>query len=240
MKNAKRITLFCGHYGSGKTNIAVNYALRLKEEGNEVVIADLDIVNPYFRTKDSEQELKEHGIGLICSEYANSNLDIPALPAAMYRTVHDKNTYAVLDVGGDDRGAVALGRLAEGIRAENNYEMIFVANFFRPLTKTPLEAYNIMLEIENACGIPFTAVVNNSNLGNETQAEDVFKTDLLVQELSERAELPVIMTSAKKELCSFLAGCSGEIFPLELQKKYFDVPSRGLNKMKGGIAALER
>ena len=223
MKNRKRITLFCGHYGSGKTNLAVNYAKKLKNEGKSVVIADLDIVNPYFRTKDSEQELSDLGIELICSQYANSNLDIPALPAQMYRTVEDKSTYAVLDVGGDDSGAVALGRLSEQIREENNFEMIFVANFFRPLTRTAQEAYNILLEIEKASGIPFTAIANNSNLGNETTAEDILGTDEKARELSALCGLPVIMTSAVERLCGELDGCQGEVFPLTLQKKYFDV-----------------
>ena len=200
MKETKRITLFCGHYGSGKTNLAVNYAKKLKHEGKSVVIADLDIVNPYFRTKDSEQELKDLGIGLICSPYANSNLDIPALPASMYRTVEDKSTYAVIDVGGDDSGAVALGRLSEKIREENNFQMFFVANFFRPLTRTAKEAYNILLEIEKASGLPFTAIANNSNLGNETTAEDIMKSNEKARELSALCGLPVIMTSAVESL----------------------------------------
>ena len=223
MKNIKRVTLFCGHYGSGKTNLAVNFAKKLKNEGKSVVIADLDIVNPYFRTKDSEQELSDLGIGLICSPYANSNLDIPALPAQMYRTVEDKNTYAVIDVGGDDSGAVALGRLSEKIREENNFEMIFVANFFRPLTRTAQEAYNILLEIEKASGIPFTAIANNSNLGNETTAEDIMKTDEKAKELSGLCGLPVIMTSAVESLCGEINGVQGEVFPMTLQKKYFDI-----------------
>ena len=223
MKETKRITLFCGHYGSGKTNLAVNFAKKLKKEGKSVVIADLDIVNPYFRTKDSEGELKDLGIGLICSPYANSNLDIPALPASMYRTVEDKSTYAVIDVGGDDSGAVALGRLSEKIREENNFQMIFVANFFRPLTRTAKEAYNILLEIEKACSLPFTAIANNSNLGNETTAEDIMKSDEKVRELSALCGLPVIMTSAVERLCEELDGCQGEVFPMTLQKKYFDI-----------------
>ena len=105
----KRITLFAGHYGSGKTNIAVNYAKFLREQGNAVVIADLDIVNPYFRTKDSAQELEERGIALISSEYAGTNVDIPAMPQQMYMLTHDKQLHAVIDVGGDDRGPCGGG-----------------------------------------------------------------------------------------------------------------------------------
>ena len=114
----KRVTLFAGHYGSGKTNIAVNYALRLKKEGKPVVIADLDIVNPYFRTKDSEEELRAAGIRLISSEFAGSNVDLPSLPQEMYTVTDNREEYAVLDIGGDDRGAYALGRYAPSILKE--------------------------------------------------------------------------------------------------------------------------
>ena len=98
----KRLTLFAGHYGSGKTNIALNYARWLKRQGLPVTIADLDIVNPYFRTKDSEAALKEEGIGLICSEFANSNVDLPAMPKEVYGLVNDPTVYGVLDIGGDN------------------------------------------------------------------------------------------------------------------------------------------
>ena len=121
MREYKRITLLCGHYGSGKTNVAINMAYEIKAEFDNTVIADLDIVNPYFRTKDSIEELKNAGIRLIASEYAGTNVDIPALPAEMYALIHDKSLKAVIDVGGDDRGALALGRLSPSIKEENNY-----------------------------------------------------------------------------------------------------------------------
>ena len=215
----KRLTLFAGHYGSGKTNIAVNYAMHLKDMGLPTVIADLDIVNPYFRTKDSEAELKEKGIELLCSPYAGSNLDIPALPQEMYRAVQDKNTYAVMDIGGDDVGAVALGRFAPFIKEENDFEMIFVVNFFRPLTRTADEALEIMREIEAASHLKFTAVMNNSNLGEDTTAEDILSTAGELKRLSDKSSLPVIMTSAKKELAIALKEKTDNVFPLSLQNK---------------------
>lgn len=215
----KRVTLFAGHYGSGKTNIAVNYAIKLSDMSLPVVIADLDIVNPYFRTKDSEKELKEKGIELLCSEYAGSNLDIPALPQTMYRAVQDKNTYAVMDIGGDDVGAVALGRFAPYIKEENNYEMIFVANFFRPLTRNANEALEIMREIEAASHLNFTAIANNSNLGEDTTPQDVLSTKAEIEKLSSLSSLPVVMTAAKESLCSQLKGEVDNLFPLKLQSK---------------------
>lgn len=217
----KRIILFAGHYGSGKTNIAVNYAIKLKSEGFPVLIADLDIVNPYFRTKDSEKELTEKGIELICSEFANTNLDIPSLPKNMYRVVHDKKFRAVMDIGGDDAGAIALGRFAPFINEENNYEMIFVANFFRPLTRKAEEAYEVMKEIETASSLKFTSIVNNSNLGEVTGEEDIISTFSETERLSALSGLPVLFTSCEKKLYEKMKTTGEEIFPLELQSKLF-------------------
>ncbi len=217
----KRIILFAGHYGSGKTNIAVNYAIELKREGFPVLIADLDIVNPYFRTKDSEKELSEKGIELICSEFANTNLDIPSLPKNMYRVVNDKAFRAVMDIGGDDAGAVALGRFAPFIREEDDYEMIFVANFFRPLTRKAEEALEVMREIEAASSLKFTSIVNNSNLGAVTVEDDIISTFAETEKLSEISGLPVMFTSCEKRLYEQLRKTGKEIFPLELQSKLF-------------------
>lgn len=217
----KRITLFAGHYGSGKTNIAVNYAIHLKKRGFPVLIADLDIVNPYFRTKDSEKELKKQGIDLICSEFANTNLDIPSLPQSMYRTIHDKSTYAVMDIGGDDAGAVALGRFAPSITEENNYEMFFVANFFRPLTRTAEEALAVLKEIEFASKIRFTGIINNSNLGELTTAKDVLSTDEKAKKLCDLSGLPLVYTTVEKKLFDSLFSDVDNLFPLTLQSKIF-------------------
>ena len=217
----ERLTLFAGHYGSGKTNIAVNYAIHLKDKGYPVVIADLDIVNPYFRTKDSEAELKEKGIELLCSPYAGSNLDIPSLPQEMYRAVQDKNTYAVMDIGGDDAGAVALGRFAPFIKDENNYDMVFVVNFFRPLSRTAEEAFEIMKEIEAASKLKFTSLVNNSNLGDLTTVKDILSTETEAEKLVALSGLPLKMTSVKESLYNELNDKTNNLFCLALQNKIF-------------------
>lgn len=217
----KRVTLFAGHYGSGKTNLAVNYALLLRERHEHVVIADLDIVNPYFRTKDSAELLKSRGIEVISPEFANSNVDLPALPAELYGVVQNRQRYAVLDIGGDDRGAYALGRYAPYILEENDYEMIFVANFCRPLTQTPTEALEVMREIEQAGGISFTAIANDTNLGRLTDTEVVRMGIEKSEELSKISGLPVVFTAVEKTLAGTLDICG--VFPIELQKKYFDI-----------------
>lgn len=222
----KRVTLFAGHYGSGKTNIAVNYALLLAREGKRTAIADLDIVNPYFRTKDSAAELEAAGVELISPQFANSNVDLPALPAEAYRLVQDKSLYAVMDIGGDDRGAYALGRYTPYLLEENDYRMAFVANPCRPLTRTPEEALEVMREIEAAGGLPFTAIVNNANLAHETTGHTVLDTLPYMQRLSELSGLPVWMTTAEAHVAELLAGRVPDILPMRLQAKYFDLPEQ--------------
>ncbi|MBO5280373.1 MAG: hypothetical protein J6B55_04035 [Clostridia bacterium] len=217
----KRITLFAGHYGSGKTNIAVNYAKFLREQGNDVVIADLDIVNPYFRTKDSQADLEAAGIRLISSKYANSNVDLPALPSEIYGIFEDKSSLAVLDVGGDDRGALALGRYTPLIKAEGDYEMLLVINRYRPLTRTADDCIEIMHEVEAAGGLKFTGLVNNSNLGAETVAQDILDSVDYAKEVSEKTGLPVRMTAVEKDLATELKGKIENLFPLTLQEKYY-------------------
>ena len=215
----KRITLLCGHYGSGKTNVAINMAFEIKKQQDFVAIADLDIVNPYFRTKDSVEELKSAGIKLIASEYAGSNVDIPALPAEMYSLTDDKSLYAVIDVGGDDRGALALGRIAPSISEENNYECLLVINRFRPLTPDAESTIEVMREIEAAGGIKITGIVNNSNLGAETTAEDVLGSVSYALEVSRLTGLPVDCTCVNEPLYNELKGKIENLFPLRLQKK---------------------
>lgn len=216
---SKRVTLFAGHYGSGKTNIAVNYALKLRADGKPVVIADLDIVNPYFRTKDSEKELTEAGIRLISSQYASSNVDLPALPQDVYSIVDNNTEYAVMDIGGDDRGAYALGRYADSLKKENNYEMFMVINMYRPLTRDVESTLEVMAEIEAACSMKFTAIVNNSNIGEETTEQDVLDSLGYADEVSKAAGLPIRLTTVDEKLYNNLYGKVENLMPLRLQEK---------------------
>ena len=217
--NYKRITLICGHYGSGKTNIAVNMAFDLKRRFPKVAIADLDIVNPYFRTKDSSEELAAAGIRLIVSEYATTNLDIPALPQEMYAIVDDKDLVSVVDVGGDDRGAYALGRLSPAIREENNYDMFLVINRYRPLTPDAASTIEVMREIEAAASLKFTGIIHNSNLGAQTTAEDVLSSEAYAQEISRLSGLPIVLTTAEEGVAGELEGKVENLFSMHLQKR---------------------
>lgn len=210
---ARRVTLFCGHYGSGKSNLAVNYALRLRRQGLPVALADIDVVNPYFRSADSRWELEQAGVQVISLPFANSNVDLPALPQEVYGLVQRRDVYAVLDIGGDDRGALALGRYVPYILEENNFENLFVVNFYRPLTQTVPDAIEVLSEIEQAAHLPFTGIVNNSNLGRETTAEAIERTFPLAEELSNVTGLPILFTSYRADLP---VRCENG-FPLTLQ-----------------------
>ena len=214
----KRVTLLAGHYGSGKTNIAVNLAMKQKREGFDVTVADLDIVNPYYRTKDSEGELKAAGIPLISSPFANSNVDLPALPQELYRIVDETDTHMVVDIGGDDRGAYALGRFAQKLKDENDYEMILVINKYRPLTADEKDAVEIMKEIEEAGHLPFTAIVNNSNLGKETTAEDVLASVPYAEKMAKDTGLPLLLTTVREDLLPELTGKIDHLMGMKLQK----------------------
>ena len=221
----KRLTLFAGHYGSGKTNIAVNYALLLAKEQKKVCIADLDIVNPYFRTKDSAKVLEAAGVELISPKFANSNVDLPALPAESYRLVRDKSIYGIMDIGGDDRGAYALGRFVPDIVAEGDYRMVFVANCCRPLTRTPEDALEIMREIEAACGLRFTCIVNNSNLGEMTEPQVLTDSLPFVEKLCELSGLPLWMHTVEEKIKNQLPEMTAPVLGMTLQEKYFAVPN---------------
>ncbi len=212
----KRVYIIAGHYGSGKTNIAVNLAYSLAENGKKVRIADLDIVNPYFRTADSESELLSRGIELISPEFANTNLDLPALPPQTYSLFQNRQSIAIIDLGGDDRGAYALGRFAPMIEEENNYEMCFVVNFYRPLTRKAEEALEVMREIEEACKIKFTAIINNSNLGELTTKEAVIDSQEETARLVNLSGLKLLFTSTEENL-----DMDGT-FKLKLQSKYYE------------------
>ena len=210
----KRLTLFAGHYGSGKTNIAVNYALKLAGEGKGVCIADLDIVNPYFRTKDSAKVLENAGVYLISPQFANTNVDILSIPPEILSVFETPSCAAVFDVGGDDEGAVVLGVYEKLIR-ECGYEMLFIMNPNRPFTKTPEQALEMMNAIEQVSRLKFTGIVNTANLMEETTPALVAEGEKIVRETARISNLPFLYTAATAEnLVSISEPEKG--FPMEL------------------------
>lgn len=190
----KKINIVTGHYGSGKTNFSANLAVKLAESGEKVTVVDLDIVNPYFRSADFGELFADKNIVLVAPMYANSNLDIPAISFDLER-IASESGYLIIDVGGDDAGAIALGRYAKAFgEFSHDLDMLYVVNCRRFLTSTAEEALALMYEIEAAAGMRHTAIVNNTNLLYETTAEVLESSQKFAEEIAEKAGLPIAYT----------------------------------------------
>jgi len=212
----KRITVITGHYGSGKTEVSINYAIHLAQKGLKTAIVDLDIVNPYFRSREAGDRLKEYGIKVVCTNQRYLYADLPALSPEIYGVLQNKEYYAVFDVGGDDVGATALGRYNKYFK-EEDYEMLFVVNVNRPFTKDKESVIRYMREIEAASRLKVTHLVNNTHLLKETTVEDLLKGQKVVEEVSRELGIPVKLITAQKEILDKLPeGLKGEKFPLNL------------------------
>jgi len=192
-----RLLIVAGHFGAGKTNVALNLAYMLKAEGREVTLIDLDIVNPYFRAADAENALRAVGIQYINPPFANTNVDIPVLSADIQRVFpmleQNPNASVIFDVGGDN-GAVALGRYHVELTRLGAY-MLCVENAYRPLTDSPEAMLENLREIEAYSRLRCNAIVNNSNLGEETSAADLLDALPTMEAFSALAGLPILFTT---------------------------------------------
>lgn len=195
----KGITLVCGHYGAGKTNLSINLAVECARAGDDVVLVDLDIVNPYFRSSDYAEILKKENVKVVGPVFANTNLDTPSLPAEIGYVLADKDKRVIVDVGGDDAGATALGRYRSVIE-NRDYDMFYVVNRYRSLTTVPEEAAEILTEIERACGLKATAVVNNSHLKQLTDVNTILESAEFADMTAEMLGLPMVFTAVPRHL----------------------------------------
>lgn len=195
MGEAARITVICGHYGCGKTNLALNLALEAAAAGETVTVVDLDIVNPYFRSSEYGGLLEKNGVRLIAPVFAGTTLDTPTLPPEIYSIFDGGAGRVFLDAGGDDAGVTALGGLHSQL-AEAGYDMLYVVNRYRVLSQTPEEAAALLAEIETASRLKATAVVNNSHLGVETKLSDLTAALPFAQKAAELTGLPLLYSTA--------------------------------------------
>jgi hypothetical protein len=199
----KRINIFTGHFGSGKTEVAVNYALQLSKIFTNTAIVDFDIVNPYFRTADVREELEQNGLRVITPPYANTNVDVPALPAEINSLFDRKEYRAVFDVGGDDIGAKAISRYREEILGDD-WEIFFVINTKRPMTDTPGKIEAIIHEVEDSSRLKITSLVNNTNLLENTMLEDIIEGHNLIERVSKKLDIPIAFVSGFDNVISKL------------------------------------
>ena len=139
LETLRRIILVTGHYGCGKTNLAINLAADLAAEGRKVVLCDLDIVNPYFRSADFGSKAQEMGIEMIVPPFARTNVDAPVVNPRLDGAIRQRDRQVVIDVGGDDAGAAAVGRYSRAILEQGEYTFLYVINHSRPLVADPAD-----------------------------------------------------------------------------------------------------
>ena len=217
----RRIRIIPGHYGSGKTEFAVNYVKKLRESvDGRVAIADLDIVNVYFRSREKKEELEEKGIQVIASNLDTAVADVPAVSGAMTMPVINKEYQYVVDLGGNDVGTLVLGRIKPLLdHAEADFFM--VVNAYRPNTSTPEGIIEQMENLEYAAGLKVTGFINNTNLVRETTAECLLHGDEVLKEVTKRTGVPVKYVSYVKDVMTeeIPEGLSGELFPMEFNMR---------------------
>ncbi|MTI79390.1 MAG: hypothetical protein FH758_00700 [Firmicutes bacterium] len=193
------VTIFTGNLGSGKTEIAINYALNLRKQHQKVYLVDLDIINPYFRTRLARESLEDAGLNVVCPAAEMANADVPALSPAIRGAMQVENGFCVCDVGGDDVGAIALGRFKPFLPSQR-YNFYFVVNACRPLTGTVEGIEKMFRSVEDTSRLQASALVNNTNLGAETDADVVIEGLEVVKQAAEKLNLPVAFTTARQEI----------------------------------------
>jgi hypothetical protein len=192
----KRVTIIVGHFGSGKTEIAVNGALQLAGEGVPVALVDLDVVKPYFRSRATRAAMTEHGVQLVVPPGENIFADLPIIVPQIRTLLRDSRRKVLFDVGGDDTGARALGSLADVVpRSET--EHLLVLNFRRPFTETVDAAVAMIREIEAAAPLPITGVISNTHLMGETTPEIVHEGYRLAVAAADAVGVPVVAVVAE-------------------------------------------
>ena len=211
-----RILVLVGNYGSGKTEISLNLALKLARRGDKVTLVDLDIVNPYFRSSERTELLEKEGVKVYAPSFAMSTVDVPSLPADIQAVFADKSRRVIFDVGGDDTGAAALGQYKPYFD-QDDVEVLFVVNAFRPLSGDADSVCDLMLRVAGRSRLSPTAVINNANVAWETEESDLVRGEELLREVSTRMNLPIGYLCAKQDILDKLPDhLSGERIAIDI------------------------
>lgn len=199
----KAVVLFVGNYGSGKSEVSVNFSILMARRGLRVRLADLDLVNPYFRCREARDLLLAEGVGLVLPPPEFLHADLPILAPEVRGLIQRPDGLAVLDVGGDNVGATVLSSLAGAFPADG-YELVQVVNHLRPFTDTAEGVLRIQGEIEAASRLRVTGLVSNSHLMDETVADTVYAGYDLAKAVGARCGLPLRFVTAPEALVASL------------------------------------
>ena len=216
-EQAPRIKVLVGEFGSGKTELAVNLASYMQKSGLMSAVVDMDLVKPYFRTREHRQWLEAEGVTVVAPEGSLAHADLPIMPQGLTRVLFSKEYRVVMDVGGA-KSAIVLGQVRDRIQ-ENGCEVLLVVNICRPFSSTPAEIVSAMRSIEAASGLAVTGLVSNTNLGSETTMEHVTAGVQAVREVSGLTGLPLRWVV----LPAWLYGdnrLEEPVFPLQLMTAY--------------------
>lgn len=214
---AHRLTALVGHAGTGKTEVAVNMVLTLAAAGVKTALADLDVVNPYFRSRERRDMFRERGIRFVSSSQTMVDADVPSLPAELNALLQDASLRSVLDIGGDS-GARVLSRYRHQIAAQDR-EVLFVLNARRPQVNTPEAAVWNIRRIEDIMGLPIDGIVNNTHLCAETAPEDVLAGAALAETVSYMTGIPVVCHTAARSVAERLPALAEPVFPIDILMK---------------------
>ena len=187
---SKRIKIFVGSFGSGKTEIAINYSIYCRKSHTKVAIVDLDIVNPYFRTREARDALNLKGIKVIAPEGEMAYADLPIISPEIKGLIQDSDYHLILDVGGDDTGTIVLGNFKSFIEG-SDYEMLLVVNSYRPFTQDIPQIEQIAREIENSSRLKICGIVSNPNLSRQTDEKIIQQGHILIKQASQKLNLPI-------------------------------------------------
>ncbi|GHU62741.1 hypothetical protein AGMMS49983_04770 [Clostridia bacterium] len=221
-ENTGRITILVGHFGSGKTEVALNMAIALKESGAEkMALADLDIANVYFRSREQKTLLDEKGIELYSNAYGyDITSDLPALPASLRAPLEDKSFRLVIDAGGNESGARVLNQYGTFLRQED-VSVLIVVNVNRPETDSVSKAEAHLRAIEAETGLPTSGILSNTHMLKETTPADIFRGIELCRSLSKNTNIPFVGSTCLRSLLSELESKSERdenslVFPIDL------------------------
>ncbi len=189
------IVIISGNYGSGKTEVAINLAVNRKKQGIDVRMADLDIVNPYFRTREARKQLAALGIEVVLPPEQYMQADLPILSRSVSGLIRNPSALTILDVGGNNVGAMVLAALADSFQS-TPYTMLQVVNPFRPLTQTLEGVLKMKLEIEKASRLTISGWIGNANLIDESTTESILSGYTFMQKLSKTTGMPLTFITA--------------------------------------------